>query len=784
MGDNMANHRPLFRRDKENSINTEPTSYVSDDRYKFLTEGRDYQPADVSHIYTDEEKETLANYESQNYLPSHSLLYRRWLQTQKEKRFNTLRWVVMGLIGMTVGIIGFLLHQGITLLFNTKLHMQESLFEKEEYDLAWLWSVGYAVIFVFISSASVVFLKPSAGGSGMPQVSAYLNGTYIPDVFSMGTLLVKFVSCLCAIGSGMPVGPEAPMVHMGALIGACLGQVRFEKLNVNLAIFQRLRNSQDRRNFISAGAAAGIASAFGAPIGGLLFSMEEVSSFWTKSLSWQIFFCCMVATFVTDLLNSVFHGYQHVGTFGHFEKEHYVLFHLATVININVLLLIPTIVIGITGGILGAFFTFLKLKMARMRKKLLFKMPKPIIARIIHCIEPIICMVIIATVYIYIPDSFGCTQFTCITEDGNTTYGCYNDTRADPEAEPNVIHYKCNKGSMKKTGTMWYTNGTYNEVATLLLLPGEDAVKNLFSRNTHLNFGFPSVACVLVLHFLSVSWASGTAVACGILVPVVFIGGLCGRLVGITLVNILKSLGSNDPHYWNWSDPGVFALIGAASFFGGVTRLTMAVTVIMIEITNDVQFLLPIMFSVLIAKWIGDYFTHPFYHAILELKCIPFLRAEPHLVLASKRLNAELYTAFDVMASPVVTVYPKQSVYKVAKILLTTTHSGFPVAKKQTMLSKSKHFYGLITRKELYILLMKEEVFCTKEEIENESEKVLNKSLEHVTYKDISNDIMNINLDEVETRLQKYVDDPKYQDLYIDLLYVTSHLKLRNNVKG
>ncbi|CAI9715287.1 Hypothetical predicted protein [Octopus vulgaris] len=94
-------------------------------------------------------------------------------------------------------------------------------------------------------------------------------------------------------------------------------------------------------------------------------------------------------------------------------------------------------------------------------------------------------------------------------------------------------------------------------------------------------------------------------------------------------------------------------------------------------------------------------------------------------------LNAELYTAFDVMASPVVTVYPKQSVYKVAKILLTTTHSGFPVAKKQTMLSKSKHFYGLITRKELYILLMKEEVFCTKEEIENESEKVLNKSLEH-----------------------------------------------------
>ncbi len=54
-----------------------------------------------------------------------------------------------------------------------------------------------------------------------------------------------------------------------------------------------------RRNFISAGAGAGVASAFGAPVGGLLFAMEEVSSFWNMKLSWQIFFCTMVATFTT-----------------------------------------------------------------------------------------------------------------------------------------------------------------------------------------------------------------------------------------------------------------------------------------------------------------------------------------------------------------------------------------------------------------------------------------------------------------------------------------------------
>ena len=48
-----------------------------------------------------------------------------------------------------------------------------------------------------------------------------------------------------------------------------------------------------------------------------------------------------------------------------------------------------------------------------------------------------------------------------------------------------------------------------------------------------------------------------------------------------------------------------------------------------IEITGDVEFLLPIMVTVLISKWVGDYLTHPLYHALMEIKCIPFLDTEP-----------------------------------------------------------------------------------------------------------------------------------------------------------
>ena len=77
--------------------------------------------------------------------------------------------------------------------------------------------------------------------------------------------------------------------------------------------------------------------------------------------------------------------------------------------------------------------------------------------------------------------------------------------------------------------------------------------------------------------------------------------------------------------YWQWLDPGAFALLGGASFFGGVSRLTMSLAVIMVEITNDIQFLLLIITTILLAKLTGDLLTHSIYHSLLELKCIPFL---------------------------------------------------------------------------------------------------------------------------------------------------------------
>lgn len=58
------------------------------------------------------------------------------------------------------------------------------------------------------------------------------------------------------------------------------------------------------------------------------------------------------------------------------------------------------------------------------------------------------------------------------------------------------------------------------------------------------------------------------------------IGAIYGRMIGILMVYMFGSM-PNSP-LWGWIDPGAMALIGAASFFGGVSRLTMSLTVIMV----------------------------------------------------------------------------------------------------------------------------------------------------------------------------------------------------------
>lgn len=58
-----------------------------------------------------------------------------------------------------------------------------------------------------------------------------------------------------------------------------------------------------------------------------------------------------------------------------------------------------------------------------------------------------------------------------------------------------------------------------------------------------------------------------------------------------------------------WAEPAKYAVIGAAAHLGGICRISISLTVMMIEATGNITFGLPLMLTLITTKWIGDFFT-------------------------------------------------------------------------------------------------------------------------------------------------------------------------------
>jgi chloride channel 3/4/5 len=83
----------------------------------------------------------------------------------------------------------------------------------------------------------------------------------------------------------------------------------------------------------------------------------------------------------------------------------------------------------------------------------------------------------------------------------------------------------------------------------------------------------------------------GCKVPSGIIIPALDAGALFGRLVGQAIPDI---------------SPGIFAMVGAAAFLAGISRMTVSLAVIMFELTGEVDYIPPFMIAILIAKWVAD----------------------------------------------------------------------------------------------------------------------------------------------------------------------------------
>uniref|UniRef100_A0A8B9HRA8 Chloride voltage-gated channel 7 n=1 Tax=Astyanax mexicanus TaxID=7994 RepID=A0A8B9HRA8_ASTMX len=268
------------------------------------------KPKEIPH----NEKLLSLKYESLDYDNSENQLFLEEERRMSHMSFRCLeisRWVICGLIGFLTGLIACFIDIAVEYLAGVKYDLVKENIEKftEVGGLSIsliLWAVLNSA-FVMVGALAVAFFEPVAAGSGIPQIKCYLNGVKVPRVVRLKTLLVKVFGVICSVAGGLAVGKEGPMIHSGAVVAAGVSQGRSTSLKRDFKIFEYFRRDTEKRDFVSAGAAAGVSAAFGAPVGGVLFSLEEGASFWNQMLTWRIFFASMVSTFTLNFFLSIYH---------------------------------------------------------------------------------------------------------------------------------------------------------------------------------------------------------------------------------------------------------------------------------------------------------------------------------------------------------------------------------------------------------------------------------------------------------------------------------------------
>ncbi|HNX76976.1 MAG TPA: H(+)/Cl(-) exchange transporter ClcA [Candidatus Rifleibacterium sp.] len=173
-------------------------------------------------------------------------------------------------------------------------------------------------------------VAPDASGSGIPHLKGVLKEGFA--FRAIPVLLVKFFGGIIGIGSGLALGREGPTVQMGSAVGSLCA--RFFK-----------SETQETNLMLCCGAGAGLASAFNAPLAGLLFILEELQ----QKLDRFSLVAAFSATISANLVCRVTLGQNPI-------------FQLRLVDYPDMRLVLWSIAFGITTGLIGLVFNWLLVK--------------------------------------------------------------------------------------------------------------------------------------------------------------------------------------------------------------------------------------------------------------------------------------------------------------------------------------------------------------------------------------------------------------------------------------
>ncbi|KAJ3790799.1 chloride channel [Lentinula aff. detonsa] len=394
-----------------------------------------------------------------------------------------------------------------------------------------------------------------ASGSGIPELKAILSGFVIHGYLGGRVLIAKSVGLALSVASGLQLGKEGPFVHIACCIGNIVSRLASKYEN----------NEAKRREILSAACAAGVAVAFGAPIGGTLFSLEEVSYFFPAKVMWRSFFCAMIAAITLKLLNP-------------FGTGKLVLFQVTYDKDWHAFELLPFVILGVFGGVYGAYFSKLNFRWSRDVRNATWLKNHPVVE---------VFLVTLATSAFCFLNPY---------------------TRMGGTELVSALFSECHKGVEDEWGLCLSDPGSWAQVtpivcALLLALVVRGAL-------TLVTFGIRLPAGIFI-----------PSLAAGAMVGRVF--GILLQFLRYRHPDLgFFSACSGD----NCIIPGLYAMVGAAASLAGVTRTTVSLAVIMFELTDTLSYTIPIMIAVLCAKTTADALEEKgIYELVIDVAHLPYL---------------------------------------------------------------------------------------------------------------------------------------------------------------
>ena len=208
----------------------------------------------------------------------------------KNSRLGTLSICLLFCLGVAAGLIN-----GLILMANAGLCKLQATFIiiGGSYGIGLLYFLVAMCLSVFLAALCCKHGSGDSAGSGLPQfkyiLASEMTRTSYDNLLSFNVFIFKVIGLILSVGGGLSVGSEGPLV----LIAACIAHLLMKYI---IYFDDILDNTSLTKQILAASAAVGLGSAFNAPVGGLLFSIEVTSTFYLVSNYWKSFLAAMAGS--------------------------------------------------------------------------------------------------------------------------------------------------------------------------------------------------------------------------------------------------------------------------------------------------------------------------------------------------------------------------------------------------------------------------------------------------------------------------------------------------------